>query len=165
MDFPPLSTTGSLNTTIEQLLPSPDGHPLLITGSSKLARHITLKGYTVHTSFTEGTRYATVVAMDSLPKKQELRWLLSTTSKMIPEGRLILIEQSDPLTGRRGVLVRLLSMFGFLHTPEQLNRLFLKCGFRQIRQQWPQGLRSIVVTSGYLDPLAPNLHEILALSQ
>ncbi|MBU1241467.1 hypothetical protein KKF84_12495 [Myxococcota bacterium] len=167
MDFPPLCVSGSLVSTMESLLSPSQDAPLLIVGGKSLVRHFLLKGYRVDTAPVAGRSYGAIITMDSLPKKEPeaLSFLVGLSSTLVAGAPLYIIEQSNPLTGRRGLLVRVLSLFGFLHTPEQLNRLFLKAGFTGISQRWPQGLRSLVVTWGTPHPLASSLHQILSLTR
>jgi len=164
MDFPPLATSGPLTGTMESLLAPPGHGPLLILGAGKLIRALVLKGYTVDSAVTSGRVYAGVILMDRLPRKESeaLALLIRLAALLAPGAPLFVIEQSSPITGRRGLVARTLSLLGFFHPPERLNRLFLKAGFTGISQRWPQGLRSLVVTWGVLHPLAPRLHQILS---
>lgn len=79
-----------------------------------------------------------------------------------PGGRLILVEQAAWGSGGRfvGRLMGRLLGRPLVTDATELGALCLNAGLSGLRQTWPQGLRSLVLTTGRVHPLARALSDL-----
>jgi hypothetical protein len=150
MNFPPLPTSGPLISTIQTLLPNPNEGVILILGGKSLKKQLLLSGYKIDYNINLKSFYEVAISIDNLPKKRDaaLDHLKKLSQCVKPNGTVYLCEQSNPLEGKRGIVTKFLSVMGFLHHPETITNLFMSCGFINVKQIWPQGFRSMLITWG-----------------
>ncbi|MDA3863447.1 MAG: hypothetical protein PF689_06205 [Deltaproteobacteria bacterium] len=160
-----IKTTSNLLTTLFNKLPPPkDNLKLLFLGNGKIGRKLVLKGYKPTFQLTDpiNDKFDLVVAMDTLPANTHKTsvWFSRLASQLESGGRLLVIEQSTSLSGARSWWGKLAAKAGFISLSESLSTLYLKNGFTQIKQSWPQGLRSLVLCEGTLNPSAALLEKL-----
>ncbi|MGM0596376.1 MAG: hypothetical protein ACQES9_04990 [Myxococcota bacterium] len=163
------ATSNLLTTLFDKLPPPTDDLKLLFLGNGKIGRKLVLKGYkpTLKLPKQNAEKFDLVVAMDTIPANTHKTdvWFLRLTAQLKSGGQLLLIEQSTSLSGARNWWGKLAAKAGFISLSESLSTLYLKNGFTQIKQSWPQGLRSLVLCEGTLKPCATLLKQLLPIKE
>jgi hypothetical protein len=151
MRFPPLPVSGSLLQTLVDLIPPPEKGPILILGNNKkIINALISKGYIISQNEKSHNEFNCLICIHVLPKKidEAHKWIWEKGKLLNSDGYLFVCEQSSPKTGNRGLISKIMTLLGFIHPPGQLTSLFLRSGYKNINQIWPQGIRSIVLTWG-----------------
>jgi hypothetical protein len=177
MSAPPLIFDMPLGRAVRSALGDEPAH-VLVVGSTRLAATLSKAGHAVtarreieegdpekeaagssffDTLGAELERYDAVVLMQVLGRRsdpgQDLARLVRAAR---PRALVILVEQAA--WGRGGLwLVRMVGRVlgrSLITDATELSALCLNAGLTDLRQTWPQGLRSLVLTTGRVHALA-----------
>jgi hypothetical protein len=120
---------------------------------------VTLRGPIAAREFS-APEYDALVSVCALAGTGDAAAALGTLlSAVKPGGRVVIAERAPWSTGGR-LLARLFRRVAgrpVAMEPAEVAAICLQTGVRGLRQAWPQGLRSLVLTSGYRHPLARTL--------
>lgn len=145
---------------------------VLVAGAPRLATALRAAGHVVREAPARDARQALeapaeeLETMDALllvncfrepeESREELRALVRRAR---PGALVLLVESAAWGPGGRLLARALRRLFGrpVVAGPSRLAALCLNVGLREIRQTWPQGLRSLILTRGTVHPQAPRL--------
>jgi hypothetical protein len=153
--FPPIPSSGALWTTLQQVLDPPSSGPLWYLGPESFSRRLTLQGYT----FADGAGpVRQVLWVRSLPASEAaaVGRLVEARDRLVPGGRVVVVELAAPPAPWQGRLGRLWVRWGWSLPSDRLARWFLQAGLSPVCQRWPQGMRAWLVTCS--EPGSPFSH-------
>lgn len=178
MSAPPLVPDKPLGRAIESVLGDSPAR-VLVVGSSRIAARLAAAGHAVthrpdadtpEPGAASGSLFDAPVGglepFDALVLLQVLRRrpdLQQDLARLVqsarPGAQLILVEQAAWGSGGRWIGALLGRLFGrpLVTDATELGALCLNAGLCGLRQTWPQGLRSLVLTTGRVHPLAREL--------
>ncbi|MBN2723548.1 MAG: hypothetical protein JXR95_05690 [Deltaproteobacteria bacterium] len=143
-----LKKSSDLKSGVLSLLEPPSNKSIFYRGPDFLKKHLILKGYSVTDSFSLDT--GTVILFKVLSEKNidTLKYIKDIT-EVKQSICLISIDQSISREGNLTIFNRLMNYFRFSIPAYKISFYFLREGFSDISQKWPQGLGSLVITRGY----------------
>ncbi len=143
--FPPVVSGPALWTTLQQILDPPGSGLLWYEGPEKIARRLTLQGYTLT---HEPRPVRQVLWIRQLPGRPDeaLARLAQARDCLTPGGQILVVELAAAPGPRAGWAARLGVRLGWSHPAHRLTRWFLEAGLSPVCQRWPQGMRAWLVT-------------------
>ena len=146
MKLPSLPSSPNVLETLTLLLDKNERS--LLIGNSKLAMRLSARGFKIDTEVDPFHKYKVAVFFDFLPKKHKeaVDWLQKKKEILEQKGILCVIEKSVPLD-KRSLISKISVYYGLINPPERISQIFLAAGFKNISQVWPQGFRSILLTT------------------